>query len=333
MRKLLPLLAALVALAAMPLLAATALANHHPKLDEIALPNGWQPEGIAAGRGSTAYVGSLADGGIARVNLKTGEVDADFVESATGPAVGLEYEDRNNGHHRWKGHGRGGDGDRDWHRSWNRDRLWVAGGPSGEIRVYGARSGKLLETYTFDAGFINDLVVTRRAVYATDSLTQQLLVVPLGRWGRLPDPERAFEKPIKGDLVYEDGFNANGIEAVFGWLIVAQSNTGELFVVNPKSGRSHEILPEGSIDNADGILLVGRKLYVVQNALNQITVWRLGWDGPELVQTITDDDVPGDFDFPTTAAKARGSLWAVNARFSTEPMADTAYWITRVPIH
>ncbi len=326
MRRLLPLVAAL---AALPLIASTAFAGHGPKPDEIDLPNGWQPEGIAAGRGSVAYVGSLADGGIARVNLKSGEVDADFVDSATGPAVGLEYEDRSTGHGHWKGHGHGGHG-RD-HR-WSRDRLWVAGGPSGEVRVYGAKSGDLLETYTFEAGFVNDVVATKRAIYATDSQMQQLLVIPLGRWGKLPDPSEAFARPITGDFVYETGFNANGIESLFGWLIVPQSNTGELFAINPKTGNSHELLPEGSIDNADGILLVGRKLYVVQNALNQITVWRFGWDGLELVDTIVDDDVPGDFDFPTTAAKARGSLWVANARFSTTPTPDTEYWITRVPI-
>jgi hypothetical protein len=176
-------------------------------------------------------------------------------------------------------------------------------------------------------------VVTKRGVYATDSQMQQLLVVPIGRWGRLPDPEKAYALPITGDLVYEAGFNANGIDAAFGWLIVAQSNTGELFAVSPRSGKSHQLLPEGSIDNADGILISGRKLYVVQNSDNQISVWRFGWGGLKHVRTIADDDVPGSFDFPTTVAKALGSLWAVNARFSTTPTADTAYWITRVPLH
>ena len=86
MRRLMPLAAALVAV---PLLASTALAAPFP--DTIPLANGWQPEGIASGRGFTAYVGSLRDGGITRVNLRTGVRDDAFVDSATGPAVGLEY--------------------------------------------------------------------------------------------------------------------------------------------------------------------------------------------------------------------------------------------------
>jgi hypothetical protein len=46
--------------------------------------------------------------------------------------------------------------------------------------------------------------------------------------------------------------------------------------------------------------------------------------------SITDPDT-GALDFPTTIAFAGGSLWAVNARFSTPPEEDTPYWITRLP--
>jgi hypothetical protein len=37
-----------------------------------------------------------------------------------------------------------------------------------------------------------------------------------------------------------------------------------------------------------------------------------------------------DFDVPTTAALVGDALWAVNARFGTEPAAESEYWITRV---
>ena len=74
------------------------------------------------------------------------------------------------------------------HIDW-RGRLWVAGGNNHTVRVYNALTGRLLETYTFPtAGFINDLAITRKAVYATDSNNRQLAVVPLGSGGRLPDP-------------------------------------------------------------------------------------------------------------------------------------------------
>src|SRR5262245_37461018 len=51
----LPAAALALALTAIPALAA-------PFPSRIDLPDGWQPEGITAGRGTTAYVGSLATG-------------------------------------------------------------------------------------------------------------------------------------------------------------------------------------------------------------------------------------------------------------------------------
>jgi hypothetical protein len=300
------LTAVVVALAAIPLVAATALASPFPA--RIDLPNGWQPEGIAAGRGTTAYVGSLADGGIARVNLRTGAVDPDYVESATGPAVGLEYEA-------------------------GADRLWVAGGPSGEVRVYSASSGDLLDTYSFGAGFINDLVATDNAIYATDSFLPQLLVIPLGAGGSLPDPADAYSLDITGDFVYGDGFNANGIVEFDGRLIVPNSTTGELFAIDPVTGDSVQLLPEGSVFAADGLELVGSTLYIVRNQFNLVDAYRIQRGALHFLRTISSADLdnPADFDFPTTVAFVGGHLWAANARFSTPPTADTPYWITRLP--
>jgi hypothetical protein len=288
------------AIAAVPLIASSALAAPFPS--HIALPNGWAPEGIAAGAGTTAYVGSLADGGIARVDLRTGAVDPDFVASATGPAVGLEYESGAN-------------------------RVWVAGGPSGQVRAYDASTGALLETYSFTAGFVNDLVATSDAVYATDSFIQQLLVIPLGAGGSLPEPAAALTLPITGDFVYGAGFNANGIIEFAGWLIVPNSTSGELFGIDPDTGDSVRLLPEGSITAADGLEIVGSTLYVVRNQLNQVAVYRIHGGLVDFQNTIASEDL----DVPTTVAFAGGSLWAANARFGTPVTPDTEYWITRLP--
>ena len=73
-----------------------------------------------------------------------------------------------------------------------RDLLWVAGGGTNRIRAHDADTGRRLAVYNFPsetARFINDLVVTRRAVYATDSFNQEFLVVPLGL-GDCPGPGR-----------------------------------------------------------------------------------------------------------------------------------------------
>lgn len=298
-RRLIALMAGTTALllATVPVLAA-------PFPARIDLPGGWAPEGITAGRGLTAYVGSLAGGALAEVDLRTGAVDV-LAPGATGRvAVGLDYE-----------HGA--------------DRLWVAGGPTGEVRAYDASTGALLETYAFTAGFLNDVVVTRDAVYVTDSGIQQLIVIPLAHGGGVPDPGDAFTLPISGDFQYVAGFNANGIVEFAGWLIVPQSNTGALFAIDPGTGRSVEILPPGSVTAADGLELVGSTLYVVRNQLNRVEVYRIHGGDVRHRGTLTS----GDLAIPTTAAFAGGSLWAVNARFGTPVTPDTEYWITRLPTH
>jgi len=298
------LVALLAALAALPLVAASVIAAP-PFPDHIDLQNGWAPEGIAAGRGSTAYVGSLSTGGVAAVNLRTGDVDSEFIVGVSGTAaVGLEYEA---GAH----------------------RLWVAGGNGHEVRVYDAETGELLETYAFTSGFVNDVVVTRDAVYATDSNMPQLLVIPLGADGSLPAPDEAFALPISGAFVYQGGFNANGIAEFAGWLLVPQSNTGELFAIDPATGVSVQLLPEGAIPSADGVELVGSTLYVVVRGTDFTGVVAYSIHGG--VVTPVGMTTSDDLDFPTTVAFTAGKLWVVNARFGTPVTEDTPYWITSLP--
>ena len=99
------LLTAIVAVIA----ASAALAKSFPAT--IALPNGWQPEGIAVGDGSTFYVGSIPTGAVYRGDLRTGK-GATLVPGATGrAAIGVEHD---------------------------RGRLFVAGGMTGKAFVYNA---------------------------------------------------------------------------------------------------------------------------------------------------------------------------------------------------
>ena len=288
------------ALLALSLAAAPAIAKPFP--GEIPLPDGYQPEGITDGTGTTAYVGSLADGAIVRVNVRRGSVDPFAAGAAGRVTVGLDYED---GAH----------------------RLWAAGGPTGEVRAYDARTGEVLETYAVTAGFLNDVAVTEDAVYVTDSLIQQLIVIPLSDDGAVPDPADAFTLPLTGDLEYIDGFNANGIVASDGWLILVQSNTGLLFRVDPTTGATETIdLGGASVSFGDGLELVGSTLYVVRNQLGEILEIRLADD--LLSGTVVDTLEPDGVDVPTTAAFIAGRLWLVNARFNTDPVPDTAYWLT-----
>ena len=113
-----------------------------------------------------------------------------------------------------------------------RHRLFVSGAGSKTIRIHDARTGGLLRSYAVpDSGFINDVVVTRRGAYFTDSNVQQLYFIPFGRHGALGDLERI---PITGDFFYGAGFNANGIDAARGGrtLILVKTSTGELFTAD-----------------------------------------------------------------------------------------------------
>src|ERR671921_888332 len=56
------------------------------------LPDNWLPEGIAV-VGHTAYLGSLADGDIYRMDLRTGDGVELTDESDNNPAVGLKARD------------------------------------------------------------------------------------------------------------------------------------------------------------------------------------------------------------------------------------------------
>lgn len=293
----------LAALLTGALTAGTTTASAQPPFPEvIALPDGFQPEGISTGRGSSFYVGSLADGSIYRGDLRTGE-GAEFVPGDAGLlAVGTEV-DRHN-------------------------RLWVAGGPPGTARVYDADTGELLADFDFGGVFVNDVVVTRDAAYFTDSFAPVLHVVPLGPDGALGTPEQL---PLSGDFVLLGGFNANGIEASPDGqtLLVVNSAAETLYAVDPDTGGATEVDLGGvPLTRGDGLLRQGRTLYVVQNFLNRVAVVQLddGYTSGSVVATLTD----ADFRIPTTVARWGSRLYAVNARFDTTPTPTTDYEVVLV---
>jgi sugar lactone lactonase YvrE len=273
----------------------------------IALPNGWQPEGIAVGNGTTFYVGSIPTGAVYRGDLRTGK-GATLVAGVAGrAAIGVEHDRR---------------------------RLFVAGGPTGKGFVYDARSGALVREVQLATGgggtFVNDVVVTKRAAYFTDSQRAVLYRLALSKNG-MP-AATAQPVPLTGDFELASGFNLNGIDATPDGktLVVVQSATGKLFRVVASTGATKEIALGGaSVPNGDGLLLRGRTLYVVQNQLNRIAVVSLakGLASGTIARTITD----GDFDVPTTIDRHGGRLYAVNARFGTAPGPSTTYSVVLVP--
>jgi hypothetical protein len=270
----------------------------------IDLPDGFQPEGIDSW-GPHLFTGSLATGAIWTANARTGEGRLLIPGVKGGIAVGLHLD--------------------------RRGRLWVAGGPNQTIKVYNVRTGDLLRTYTFPTtGFVNDLVITRWAVYATDSVNQQLAVVPLRHGGRLPPSSAATTMPLAGEIHFTTGFNANGIVEHNGFLILVMTNTGELFRVNPRTGFAKTIDTGGySLVNGDGLELRHGTLYVANNTLNLVSVLRLS-HGSLRARLKGEISSPG-LEQPTGVTTTVGALWAVNARFATPPSATSEYWITRLP--
>jgi sugar lactone lactonase YvrE len=302
-----PLLILLVAVLSFTLIAGTPV-RLFP--DIIKLPNGFQPEGIAVGPGSTFYVGSIPTGAIYRGDLRTG-LGQVFVPAQSGrQAVGLKYDPRSN-------------------------LLFVAGGPTGFTYIYNAKTGSNVAAIQLTTGtsFINDVIVTRDAAYFTNSSQPVLYRVPLGRNGKLPNPPTSQAITLGGDYQFTPGaFNANGIAATPDGkaLIIVNSAQGALYRVDPVSGKARLInLGTGSVLNGDGILLRGRTLYVVQNTLNQIAVVRLK---PNLsFGTITEAITSPLFRVPTTIASFGERLYVVNARFDTPPTPDTEYEVVQVP--
>lgn len=272
--------------------------------ERIPLPDGSQPEGLAVTNDGTFFTGSIADGTIFVGDVDTGAVRV-FAPGAAGrSAAGIEV--------------RGG-------------LVWVAGGETGMAWVY-RRNGRLIRTYDFDpGGFVNDVVVTRRAAFFTDSFEPFLYRVPIRDDG-LPAGRGTVEsRPLSGDIEYETGFNANGIDVDRGRsrFVMVQSNTGELFEARP-SGRTRAIdLGGETVDSGDGVLLRGRIVYVVQGFLNQVAKVRLSEDfSSGRVLSVTTDP---DFDVPTSVDAFGHALYLVNARFTTPPTAATEYWIAPIP--
>ncbi|MGH2539058.1 MAG: superoxide dismutase [Actinomycetota bacterium] len=272
--------------------------------ERIPLPDGSQPEGLAISNGGTFYTGSIADGTVYAGDVDTGAVRV-FAPGAPGrSAAGIEV--------------RGG-------------LVWVAGGETGMAWVY-RRNGRLIRTYDFDpGGFLNDVVVTRRAAFITDSVEPFLYRVPIRDDGLPAGRGKVESRPLVGDIAYEAGFNANGIDVDRGGarFVMVQSNTGELFEVRP-SGRTRRVdLGGETVESGDGVLLRGTVVFVVQNFLNQVAKVRLSEDfRTGRVLSVTTDP---DFDVPTSVDDFGRALYLVNARFTTPPTPATEYWIAPIP--
>lgn len=268
-----------------------------PWPDTVAIPAGFQPEGIAVSAQGTAYTGSLLDGSVYRFDLATGA--GRIITRGGGPmSVGLKLDPYG--------------------------RLLVAGGASGQIRVVDARDGRVLATHQAATGtaFVNDSVVGCGGAWFTDSFADVLYFLPVGRDLTGPGAApRALRLGGEWDPVPPGGayWGANGIERTPDGraLLVVHDTAEALFRVDPRTGEAtRTVLDGGSVGYGDGLVVHGRTLYVVRNWAYAVDVFTLSGDGrlARLTRRITDPR----FDEPTTAAVYGGRLYVVNARFDAD---------------
>lgn len=272
----------------------------------IELPDGFWPEGITFGRGTTFYVSSLSTGAIYRGDAVTG-AGSILASEANVESVGMKYDAR-------------------------QDRLVVAGGTTGKAFVYQATTGALLNQYQLAQGLalVNDVILIGDVAYFTDSFNDVIYRVDLDD----QTSGAVSTIPLTGDWVSTPSGigNANGIAATpDGRLIVVNMSPEALYLVDPASGHAQAIDLGGATVIGDGLLLVGHTLYVVEGPMNQIAPVRLSAD----FRSGTVEEVlthPG-LRFPSTIARFANALYAVNARFDVTPEPTTEYEVVRVPLH
>ncbi len=253
------------------------------------------PEGITTTRG-TFYVTSTTNGTVVRGNVRTGETEVFLAPESDGrtTAVGLEVT-------------RSG------------DRLVIAGGDTGKVFVYDARSGELVASYDNDeeTTFLNDVTFDKQGnAYITDSqnpVLYRLSAAQVASGGGELEEFADFEGTA---LDYETGFNANGLAVTPNgrYLLVVQSNTGELFRVDLRTRAVREVdLGGAEVEAGDGIELRGNTLYVVRNRFGIITEVKLSRNAARgrVVSETTDNSLA----FPTTAALAVRPSLIVNSQF------------------
>lgn len=300
-------LALTAALALSAPLATPAAAAHAPEI--LSLKPGSQPEGIAKGPGTTYFAGARSDGAIYVGDVTDGTRRRLVAGREGGAARGMMLEERTG-------------------------LLWVAGDErdvddpeaptTSTVRAYDSTTGDLVhEIVVPGQRFLNDVQVTPEAVYVTDSLNPELIVI---------NGDVHVLRPLIGDFVQPEGFGANGIRELPGGNLVITAG-GDLYRVRPATGLADRIEVSGpDLTGGDGLERRGRTLYVVHGfSRDSVAVVRLA-KGSRRAAVTGELGTEDRLDRPTTAVLVAGDLYAVNGRFSVPPTPDTRYWVTRISV-
>lgn len=306
--------------------------------EAIAIPTGFEAEGIELGKGHEFFVGasslssafgelitgvpyplSESAGAIYKGNLRTGE--GAFLAPPTGkPVNGLSYDPRT-------------------------DYLYAATGfvdydatsdsfiaQDQGVIVYDASSGDIITEIMFGDGMnINDCLVTRVGVYCTDSFNPDLYKVVLENGGRLPSTPEFEVIPMPGFGMVDGDFNANGLVGNFDGkqLVIVNIVTGVLYRVDTASGEASPLEIEGAeqlFPDGDGLYLDGRTLYIMQNFSDKIAVVQLSGDlsGGEYIKSIPGEGEFNPLNIATSIVGFGNSIYAINTNFFDLIFGDTA---------
>jgi hypothetical protein len=314
---------AAIILLALPVLSASAGEKPFPK--RVPVLDGSYHEGFTIGKGHTGYSGS-PDGSIYKVDLRSGKgevlvpAEVPFDPDNDCYKLGMRVDPRTN-------------------------YLFVAGCVFSNAYVFDADTGALIMEYqlTPDFAIINDLAITKEAVYFTDSYEPFLYRLPLSKNGGLPADSSGVTKiplsPFEIGDYYGDGCcAANGIVATPNGktLIVGNSTNSTILRVDPATGQTDEISVDPPLTGfLDGIVFRGGILYILTpydpDPEDMIQVVALDKDmlSGTLLGVIRDDDLDG----VASGALFGNSLYVNNARYNDYPELDTEYWITKLSIY
>lgn len=272
------------------------------------------PEGIAYD--STAgffYVGSIGTGDILKVNVQTGQTSLFSAGASSNRPTcnGLKLD--------------------------TKGRLWVCGGTQNKIQVLNP-DGSLLKNWDLTSfattGFVNDVILSDRYAYFTDSQNQHLYRIDVST--DQPGEVEEWLTFTQDQIPFATtGVNANGIELTEDqkYLIVVVSTSGKLYRIDTATKSISEIQLNTPVMAGDGLWLDRHMLYVSRNAVNQLFPVILSTD---YLQGTVGAGFGENLLFNTTMAKAGPYFLVVNGQLnrrmgSTPPVLPFTVSRVRIP--
>lgn len=272
------------------------------------------PQGIAVDPAAGVFfVGSTEDGTFIRGDLDSGEATVFGDAGADGPSAvnGLALAG---------------------------DRLLATGRGTSAVFVYDAASGTLLHRLenrrSPETSVLNNIAVTRDgAAYVTDGANPVLYRIPPSTLDEAAPPDGRPPATSELDVFLEftgtpfvyrddpDSIDADGIAATADGssLLIVQSNTGRLYRVEITTKQVTEVDLDGiRLDNADGMALVDRTLYVLRDADNLVARVAMAEDfaSGRVEEAIADPSL----DWPTAIAPVGdGTALVANHQPTTAP--------------